>query len=91
MKLQDQIERVIRAEHWDPFQVLGPHSITRNAKRVTLVRAFLPEALEASLLLDKSGKKPIPMKRVHKDGLFEATVPILEEKSPYRIRVKDRW
>ncbi|MFQ5992262.1 MAG: 1,4-alpha-glucan branching protein GlgB [Nitrospiraceae bacterium] len=91
MKLQDQIERVIRAEHWDPFQVLGPHSVTRNAKRATLVRALLPEALEASLLLDKSGKKPVPMKRVHKDGLFEATVPTLEEKSCYRIRVKDRW
>ena len=56
---QADIERVVRAEHWDPFCVLGPHSVTANGQRATVVRAFLPEAAEACLLPDERGTRPV--------------------------------
>ncbi len=90
MRPSEDIERLIRAEHWDPFCVLGPHPVTANGKRATLVRAFLPEAAEASLLPGDQGTAPVPMTSVHVAGLFEATVPAMGEKPRYRLRVTDR-
>ena len=87
---QADIERVIRAEHWDPFCVLGPHSVTANGQRATVVRAFLPEAVEACLLPDERGTTPVPMTSIHAAGLFEASVPAMGEKPRYRLRVTDR-
>jgi len=90
MRPSEDIERLIRAEHWDPFCVLGPHTVTANGKRATLVRAFLPEAVEAYLLPGDQGTRPVPMTSMHAEGLFEATVPPMGEKPRYRLRVTDR-
>ena len=90
MRPSEDIERLIRAEHWDPFCVLGPHTVTANGKRATLVRAFLPEAVEAYLLPGDQGTGPVPMTSMHAEGLFEATVPPMGEKPRYRLRVTDR-
>ncbi|TLY39325.1 MAG: 1,4-alpha-glucan branching protein GlgB [Nitrospirae bacterium] len=90
MRPSEDIERLIRAEHWDPFCVLGPHTVTANGKRATLVRAFLPEAVEAYLLPGDQGTRPVAMTSMHAEGLFEATVPPMGEKPRYRLRVTDR-
>ena len=90
MRPSEDIERLIRAEHWDPFCVLGPHTVTANGKRATLVRAFLPEAVEAYLLPGDQGTRPVSMTSMHAEGLFEATVPPMGEKPRYRLRVTDR-
>jgi 1,4-alpha-glucan branching enzyme len=87
----EDLERVLRAEHWDPFQVLGPHPITLKGKPATLVRAFLPDVVEASLLPEGVGQTPMPMLRVHPDGLFEATVSGSSAPLRYRLRVRDHW
>src|SRR2546428_13612 len=90
MRPSEDIERLIRAEHWDPFCVLGPRTVTANGKRATLVRAFLPEAVEAYLLPGDQGTRPVAMTSAHVAGLFEATVPPMGEKPRYRLRVPDR-
>jgi len=90
-QMADDLERLVRAEHWDPFSVLGPHPIKLKGSPATIVRAFLPDAVEASLLPDGVGNAPIPMRRVHPDGLFEATVPGTSEPLRYRLRVQDHW
>ncbi len=87
----EDIERVVRAEHWDPFQVLGPHPLDRNGERGTVVRAFLPEALEAMLLPDGPKAKSVSMAAVHPSGVFEATLPSSGDRLRYRLRVADRW
>ncbi len=89
--MADDIERVIRVEHWDPFQVLGPHPTSLKGEPATIVRAFLPEAVEAKLLPDGIGKTPVPMVRMHAAGLFEATLPGAGEPLRYRLRVRDHW
>ncbi len=83
----DDIERVVHAEHWDPFQVLGPHRLSGDGGRLA-VRAFLPEAASASVVVEK--QPPIPMRPVHPMGLFEAVLPIGVHSSTYRLRVTDR-
>ncbi|MGH7252859.1 MAG: GlgB N-terminal domain-containing protein, partial [Nitrospiraceae bacterium] len=90
MRPSEDIERLVRAEHWDPFCVLGPHSVTANGQRATVVRAFLPEAVAACLLPDERGTTPVPMTSIHAAGLFEASVPAMGEKPRYRLRVTDR-
>lgn len=87
----EDIERVMRAEHWDPFCVLGPHRLTGDGQQETLVRAFLPEALDASLMFEESSHASVLMSAVHSAGLFEAIVPGEVHPSRYRIRVADRW
>jgi len=91
MKQTDDIERLLRAEHWDPFAVLGPHPMKGTKTQGIVVRALLPEALEATLLPDEPGEVPVPMAPVHDAGLFEASLPDMGKTCRYRIRVKDRW
>ncbi|MFM8550730.1 MAG: 1,4-alpha-glucan branching protein GlgB [Nitrospiraceae bacterium] len=89
--LHEHIERLVRSEHWDPFVILGPHPISDNGSPATIVRAFLPEALSASLVLEGEDGRPIPMTSVHEAGLFEARVPRLADACRYTLRVAERW
>ncbi len=83
------IERLVLAEHWDPFAILGPHPAGEGSD-ATVVRVFVPEAVEVSLLPDGARGRAIPMKMVHDAGLYEAALP--PGSSPqYRLRIADRW
>jgi 1,4-alpha-glucan branching enzyme len=84
----DDIERLVRAEHWDPFSILGPQP--DGGGPGTVVRAFLPEAVEVSLVPSESGGQAIPMKAVHDAGLYEAALPA-GAPAAYRLRTTDRW
>ena len=60
---------IIEARHKDPFSVLGPH----ERDGVVFARAFIPHAekVEATTL---DGMSLGPLRRTHKDGLFEGVV-----------------
>src|SRR3990172_4272367 len=45
---QKEIEKIITANHHDPFQVLGIHQITVDDRRGITIRAFLPEAVDGA-------------------------------------------
>ncbi|HET7059591.1 MAG TPA: hypothetical protein VFI05_12680, partial [Nitrospiraceae bacterium] len=83
----DELTRLFHAEHWNPFAVLGPHSVTKNGQHVVVVRAFLPEAATAKLLADELGA--FPMTRIHDEGLFEATIPQNIRSASYQLQVTD--
>ena len=85
LNLQDDIERVIRAEHGDPFSVLGPHPIVGNGQSSVIVRAFVPDAVDVSVVMDGGDSRP--MTRVHPDGFFEATLSPASQGRPYRLKV----
>ncbi len=59
-------EAIVGGYHGDPFSVLGPHRVEDG----WVVRAFLPHAAEASLLLEGGGR--VPMARLHPGGIFGA-------------------
>src|SRR5208337_3846409 len=88
MVLKEELERVVHSAHSDPFAVLGAHIVKSGNKECVAVRAFLPEAVEVTVVDPEDGQI-YPAKRIHKEGLFEAIVKNREEVFPYRLRTKD--
>jgi 1,4-alpha-glucan branching enzyme len=64
----------------DPFSLYGLHQ--EGGQRI--VRTIQPQAKSVALLLD-GVKEPVPMQRVHPDGIFEIQMP--PRKRNYRFRV----
>ncbi len=93
----DQLEKILTARHHDPFQVLGAHAVEVDAAPVVSVRAFLPFAEQAWVVLlppEVGGGKPsplvggtgggdaLPMTRVPDSDFFEAQSAICNLQSP---------
>ncbi len=88
---REDIDRIIHADHWDPFQVLGQHETAVDRKPARVVRAFLPHAAKA-WVVDLSGGEPgsrTAMERIHDDGFFEAVFPGRAKHFPYRLAVEN--
>ena len=47
----EQVERIVWNQHQDPFEVLGAHAIEQEGKTVWVVRAYLPSADSAWVVL----------------------------------------
>jgi 1,4-alpha-glucan branching enzyme len=79
------IRAVITGEHGDPFSVLGPH---QGSNGLITVRAFLPDAREATVVPLEPGASPQPLKPLDPAGLWEGDV---HGRWPfaYRLRVVD--
>ncbi len=87
----DAISRIIYADHWDPYEVLGRHEIPYKTGVGEVIRAFLPEALKA-WVVDLSKGEPgvrIPMEKIHPDGFFEKVFSKAEAPSSYRLLVEN--
>jgi 1,4-alpha-glucan branching enzyme len=69
-----EIDRLVHAEHVDPFLVLGPHPVTVDGVTSMAVRTFQPNAETVTLIWGASSRE-IPATRIQNDGLFEALVP----------------
>ncbi|MEW6714698.1 MAG: 1,4-alpha-glucan branching protein GlgB [Nitrospirota bacterium] len=90
-KLKDQFNLLINADHWDPFAILGPHPQKSASKQSLIIRAFLPDAEEASVIpQNQPGIHPMTMKLIHPEGIFEAEFKDAKEVFPYMIEIKTR-
>ncbi len=86
----DEIEALVGGYHGDPFSILGPHGLRAEAdgtktaaKEEWEVRAFLPQAAKVEVV---SGNERIPMRNVHKAGLFSALLP--SRPGAYRLQLQ---
>ncbi|HID02726.1 MAG TPA: 1,4-alpha-glucan branching enzyme, partial [Desulfobacterales bacterium] len=70
MGIKEHIDRLLRAEHYDPFMVLGVH-FTKKEKNSATIRCFQPNARSVTLLIDNL---EIPMIRIRDEGIFEACI-----------------
>jgi len=81
---------ILEARGHDPFAYLGRHP---HADDGTEIRAFLPRAVKAWVVLE--GEKARPMKRIHDHGLFEVHLPKADFSQPYVFRLENsegaRW
>jgi len=78
------MEAVAGGYHGDPFRVLGPHEVrARNKPPGWIVRAFLPQAASAEVVLEDQSR---PMRRRHPEGIFEAA--FTGSPRPYRLRIQ---
>jgi 1,4-alpha-glucan branching enzyme len=81
-----EISLILRAEHSDPFHVLGAHPVKVAGQPTIAIRAFLPDAAEAWVLRDSA---LVPLQRIHAKGFFEAVFPSESQIFPYRLRAKN--
>ncbi len=87
-QLRAEIKRVLRAEHSEPFRVLGPHRVNGNGQSRLAIRTFQPYAKDVTIVFDNQ-LPPCPAVRLHSDGFFEAVVPFSAEVGPtgYRLQI----
>ena len=87
-----EMESILRAEHANPFHILGLHTVEVAGEKRLAIRAFLPRASEVSVVF-ADGRSPYPAQRLHPDGFFEAVVPDAGAPWPtpasYRLRVTE--
>jgi 1,4-alpha-glucan branching enzyme len=83
----EQLQRILTAQEWDPFSVLGPHRESDGKVEHIRIRAFLPDAAEVACLPHQQHGDPLPMKLVAPDGLFEAVFPGKALDPTYLFRV----
>jgi len=88
MALKEEIEKIVHSAYQDPFEILGAHVIKWAGKECVAVRAFLPDAAGVAVVDSRSGQE-YPMKRLHKDGFFEAVIRNKSEVFPYRLKKTD--
>ncbi len=84
--LDPSLRAILNATHGDPFAVLGPHAQRSGAAAHVVIRTFQPRA-SAVRVLAGDPASPHPMRVLHPDGLFEATVPGSDTTLPYRLEV----
>ena len=72
------MEAIVNGSHGDAFGVLGPHRTDAGWE----VRAFLPQAMDASVLVDGTEH---PMRKVRTEGFFIAT--LATDPGRYKLRL----
>jgi 1,4-alpha-glucan branching enzyme len=83
----EQLQRILTAQEWDPFSVLGPHRESHGNTEQIRIRAFLPDAAEVACLPPQQHADPLPMTLVAPDGLFEAVFQGKALAPTYQFRV----
>lgn len=81
---REMVEKIIRNEHYDPFEILGPHEVTQNEQKKWVVRAYIPDSQSVAILNPKT-KKEYPMQSVHNEHFFEG---ILNHKNLFMYQLK---
>ena len=85
MLAQGDIDALLAARHADPFAALGLHA---DADGKLWIRALLPGA-DAIEMLDAASGRSLTDLLHHRDGFFEARVPLRHKRFDYRLKV--RW
>ena len=83
----EQIDRIVLNEHQNPFEVLGPHMIQQAGKTVWAVRAYLPNAEKAWIVLPEA-RSEYEMEISHNRHFFECVLETVELAN-YQIKYKE--
>ncbi|MEL6555371.1 MAG: 1,4-alpha-glucan branching enzyme, partial [Cyanobacteria bacterium J06621_11] len=82
----EQIERIVRNQHQNPFEVLGPHTVEQDGKKAWAVRTYLPNADSAWVVFPEE-RKEYAMENEQHPQFFEALLTEAELTN-YQIRYK---
>ena len=83
---REEIDAIVQGNHADPFRILGLHPLGIAGRAAQVVRAFLPEAEQAWVVLNP--EEIHSMTRAHPDGFFECLIEG-KDLSGYRLRLAD--
>jgi 1,4-alpha-glucan branching enzyme len=81
----DAVNRILYTDHHDPFSVLGAHMVEMKGKRAVVVRAFLPEAKEASVI-ELATSTEFEMIKIKEEGFYEVILPDYSEVFSYKLK-----
>ena len=81
----DRIDLIVRNQHQNPFEVLGPHQVELDGQKVWVVRVYQPNASKVTLLLPEE-RQEYPMTAEHHPNFFECTLPV-KELNNYQLKV----
>jgi 1,4-alpha-glucan branching enzyme len=84
----DELSQILRAEHGDPFHILGIHHVEVNGQLAVAIRAYLPRAHNAWVVRGPEDGNAVPMQRIHAGGFYEAVFPSEQTLFPYRLRAE---
>ena len=76
------VEALVRAEHPDPFSILGPHDDEQGGQ---FIRAFLPEALSVQVLSRDGNETLGSLEATQVPGLF---VGQFSTRQPYLLKIQ---
>lgn len=79
-----QIDRIVWNQHHDPFEVLGPHMVQQDGQTVWAVRAYLPQAEKAWVVLPEEHKE-VPMESFHNPHFFECVLEV-QDLANYQLK-----
>jgi 1,4-alpha-glucan branching enzyme len=83
----EQIDRIVWNHHQDPFEVLGPHQIEQDGKKVWVVRTYQPKADAVSLVLAEE-RQELVMPSVHNPHFFELILDDRPHLDQYQLKLK---
>jgi 1,4-alpha-glucan branching enzyme len=86
-KLEAEIDRVIHADHSDPFSVLGMHKEHRDGAEKLVVRAFLPQARKVGVVDTATGQVVADLPQVRDQGFFAGPIAGRQQAFRYRLRL----
>jgi 1,4-alpha-glucan branching enzyme len=86
-KLEAEIDRIIHADHHDPFAILGMHAEVKNKIKTIVVRTFQPYAQRVSVVDSASGDVVAELERVRPEGFFVGPIEGRSERFRYRLRI----
>jgi 1,4-alpha-glucan branching enzyme len=82
----EQVDRIARNLHHDPFEILGPHRIEQDGAKIWVVRAWIPDAREA-YVREPQSRIEHPMQPVHNAHFFEVLLPGWNDLMIYQFRI----
>ena len=80
---ETEVHALMRAEHGNPFGVLGPHETSRGL----VVRALLPGAQGVTVLHARTGWPLATLERHEGSDIFAGLVPAAEARMGYAFQV----
>ncbi|MBK8175190.1 MAG: 1,4-alpha-glucan branching protein GlgB [Rhodospirillales bacterium] len=85
-KTEAEIDRILYADHNDPFSFLGMHVEQSAGAPQLVVRVFLPQARKVGVVEYATGKVVADLPQVREQGFFLG--PIKGQKTPFKYRLR---
>lgn len=85
VSIQD-VEKIARNLHHDPFTILGPHRVTVGNHEFWVIRAWLPDAAQVFVRRPQDHSE-YPMHQTHNPHFFECVMSDWKDLSVYQFRV----
>jgi 1,4-alpha-glucan branching enzyme len=86
-KLESEIDRIVHADHSDPFSFLGMHKQLVDGIEKLVVRAFVPQARKAGVVDSATGEVVADLPQVRQEGFFMGAIPGRKQAFRYRLRL----